>query len=344
MKFQINRTLVQMACRWLIHDEEAFKLVLMQQRYRQDDIVWMSSVVASAVKIKALDALPVSINRIEYDTLSVGNTLLEDDQFFTLGLRLTMFTELFNFTRLNDLNTMTAIGLDDTAYRLMETTSFDRRLMLIRSGGFTISIRCPVRKLKMNPHSPKDQLHDTTLILLGDLKYFLKRNPEGAGRIKDFASTIPPESIARELLLYRIQPKLVALATGMSAEDAGRLKRTIIRDTPGAQSQSGRIQVPETTLAENPNHSLLYLTIYRLLAHDPLRSTNARAVMASHKEYEKICAFLQLPRAELLSPTNAYQLSNALKSGEIQLAECTACKEIYARYVLKPGRCIWCGA
>ncbi|MCG8910948.1 FlhC family transcriptional regulator [Pseudomonas sp. DP-17] len=343
MKFTINRTLVQMAVRWLIQDEAAFKLVLMQQRYRQDDIVWLTNVVASPPKLQALDALPVSINRIEYETLSVGNTHLDDKQFFNLGLRLTMFTELFNFARHNSFNTLNAIGLDDTAFRLMETSSFEERLMLIRSGGFTISIRSPVRKLRLNPNSTRDQIHDTTLVLLGDLRFFLKKNPDGSGRMQDFGPTIPTESIARELLLARIQPKLVALATGMSPEEAGKLKRNITRGVPGAQSQSGRIQIPETTLAEYPMHSLLYLTIYRLLAHDPLRRTNVRALMAAHREYEQICDALNVPKGDTITPTNAFQLSNAIKSGEILMQECSSCSEINARFVLKPAKCIWCG-
>ncbi|GLE85469.1 hypothetical protein VNPA120661_57950 [Pseudomonas aeruginosa] len=194
----------------------------------------------------------------------------------------------------------------------------------------------------MNLSSPTDQLRDVTTVLLGDLRHFLKPGVSGIGRVKDYPSTMPLDVVATELLQQKLQPKLVSQWTGLNADEVVRIKRSLLRDTPLVGSQSGRIQAPNKTLAENPLHSLLYLTVYRLLADNPLRRTNARAVVAAHREYVDLCKAVGLEAGDMISPSNGYQLSNAMKTGDITLTPCSKCKEINARYALKPGRCIWC--
>lgn len=342
MRVKINASMIQMGLRWLTSGLRDFNVILAEQRLTQADMVWLSTLSANQRKLKAVDALPVSLYRVHYNTLKVGSGYLDDKEFVDIGNKLVMFMEFCHFARVNKTNPILAVGFDDAGYRLFEAGSFDHRMMLVSRGGFSIGTRCSLKKLRLNISSPEDQLRDVTTILLGDLKYFLKPSVSGIGRVKDYPPTMPLDKVAAELLEQKLQPKLVAQWTGLEANDIVRMKRSLLRDTPLVQSQSGRIQAPNKTLAENPLHSLLYLTIYRLLADNPLRRTNARAVVAAHQEYVELGKAVGIEPNEMISPSNGYQLSNALKTGDITLEPCSKCKEINARYTLKPGRCIWC--
>ena len=343
MRVQINSSMIQMSLRWLMSGLRDFNVILAEQRLTQADAVWLSSLVSKPKQLKAVDALPVSLYRIHYETLKVGRGYLEDAEFQEIGNKMVMFMECCHFARINQTNPILAVGMDDEGYRIFELGSFDNRMMLVSRGGFFIGTRCNLRNLRMNESSPEDQLRDVTTVLLGDLRHFLKPSIAGIGRVKDYPSTIPLDKVAHELLLERLQPKLVAQWTGLDADEVVRMKRALLRETPLVQSQSGRIQSPSKTLAESPLHSLLYLTVYRLLADNPLMRTNARGVIAAHKEYAKLCKSIGIASVDTLSASNGYQLGNALKTGDISLTPCSRCKEINARSALKPSRCIWCG-
>jgi len=342
MRVKINASMIQMGLRWLTSGLRDFNVILAEQRLTQSDMVWLSSLSTNQRQLNAVDALPVSLYRIHYNTLKVGRGYLDDEEFREIGNKMVMFMEFCHFSRVNKTSPILAVGLDDVGYRVFEAGSFDSRMMLVSRGGFSVGTRCNLRKLRMNLSSPDDQLRDVTTVLLGDLRYFLKPGVSGIGRIKDYPSTMPLDVVATELLQQKLQPKLVAQWTGLNADEVVRMKRSLLRDTPLVQSQSGRIQAPNKTLAESPLHSLLYLTVYRLLADNPLRRTNARAVVAAHREYVELCKAVGVEASDMISPSNGYQLSNAMKTGDITLTPCSKCKEINARYALKPGRCIWC--
>ncbi|WP_137887535.1 FlhC family transcriptional regulator [Pseudomonas sp. 2FE] len=343
MRVKINSSMIQMGLRWLISDLREFNAIMSEQRLTQGDVLWLSKLISNPKHLKAVDALPVSLYRVHYDTLKVGRGYLDDDEFREIGNKMVMFMEFCHFARVNEIAPILSTGFDDVGYRVFEAGSFDARMMLVSRGGFSIGTRCNLRRLRTNINSPEDQLSDVTTVLLGDLKHFDKPGVVGIGRIKDYPSTMPPDVIASEMLHNKIQPKLVATWTGLDPEEVVRMKRSLMRDTPLVQSQSGRIQLPNKTLKESPLHSLLYLTVYRLLADEPLKRTNARAIIAAHKEYTQLCKAVGITQNDMILPSNAYQLSNSLRSGDITLTSCSKCKEIYARYTLKPGKCYWCG-
>ena len=273
MQVKINASMIQMGLRWLTSGLRDFNVILAEQRLTQSDMVWLSSLSSNLRQLNAIDALPVSLYRIHYQTLKVGRGYLSDDEFREIGNKMVMFMEFCHFSRQNQTSPILAVGFDDVGYRVFDSGSFDSRMMLVSRGGFSMGTRCNLRNLRMNINSPEDQLRDVTTVLLGDLRYFLKPGAKGIGRVKDYPSTMPLDVVANELLQSKLQPKLVAQWTGLNSSEIIRLKRTLLRDIPLVQSQSGRIQAPNKTLAESPIHSLLFLTIYRLLADNLLPLT-----------------------------------------------------------------------
>lgn len=161
--------------------------------------------------------------------------------------------------------------------------------------------------------------------------------------MQDYGKNIPSDSIAREMLRIRIQPKLVEQYTGLPQESVSRIKRSLLRTLSSVQTHPGRIQGATITLADRPLDCHFYLAIYRLLAKDALRKTNARAVVAAYRQYEMISTALGFSEEQRISASNAYQLSNALKTGDITLTSCSSCKELTIRDTLKPKGCMWCG-
>ena len=344
MKSRLNASMIQIALRWFQEGFENCDVSDVRQKMpAASDVVWLSTTAVNQKALDALNGLPVSIYRVYYETLKVGRAHLCDEQFNSLGNKLFMFMEATHFSRINGFNPLICIGMDDVAFRIFESGAFEERMHMIRRGGFRMGTRCRLQSLRMNPASPEDQIWDTTVVLTGELRHFLKTDTAPIGLVKDFTSVIPSHRIAEEMLLGKIQPKLVAAYTGLSESTVNGLKRSLLRSVPTVQSQSGRIQLPNKVLAEKTIHCLLFLTIYRLLADAPLMRTNARAVLAANAEYRKICQALDVPERLMISPSNGYQLSNALKSGDITLSPCPKCHEIIARYILKPSRCIWCG-
>lgn len=343
MRVNINESIIQMSLRWLTSGVRDFNVLMAEQRLTQSDLVWLSEMASNKRRLKAANALPVSLYRVHYNTLKVSSAYLSDDEFREVGNKLIMFMEFCHFARLSGINPLLAVGLDDIAYRVFETGSFDTRMMLVSRGGFSIGTRCNLRNLKLNQSSPDDQLSDVTVVLLGDLRHFQRQGVGVKGRVTDYPATMPRPSIAVELLERKLQPKLVAQYTGLDHDVVDSLKRRVMRANPLMQSQSGRIPSAETTMQQHPLHSLLYLTIYSMLADEPLLRTNARAAMVAHSEYSRFCTAVGVSPHDMISTSNAYQLSNALRSRAVVLAPCNHCHEIHAKVVAEPNRCIWCG-
>lgn len=341
MRPRINKAMIEMNQRWLASEDRLFKIVLREQHMRGDDLAWLSGL--SRRKLEALDALPVSLFRWHYSTLRIDRTELTDEEFRDIGNKMAVFLESCHYAIMQNLAPMVAIGCDEQCFTLFSSGSFQDRMQLLRRGGFSLGPRSSLRLMRLDLSSPEAMLHDTTLILLGDIRHFSKPKTLGLGMLQDYGNNIPSDSIAREMLRIRIQPKLVEQYTGLPQESVSRIKRSLLRTLPYVQSHPGRIQVATKTLAEQPLDCHFYLAIYRLLAKDALRKTNARAVVAAYRQYEAISSALGFSEEQRISASNAYQLSNALKTGDITLTPCGSCKELMIRDTLKPKGCMWCG-
>lgn len=70
--------------------------------------------------------------------------------------------------------------------------------------------------------------------------------------MQDYGKNIPSDSIAREMLRIRIQPKLVEQYTGLPQESVSRIKRSLLRTLSSVQTHLGRIQGATITLADRP--------------------------------------------------------------------------------------------
>lgn len=57
--------------------------------------------------------------------------------------------------------------------------------------------------------------------------------------MQDYGKNIPSDSIAREMLRIRIQPKLVEQYTGLPQESVSRIKRSLLRTLSSVQTHPG---------------------------------------------------------------------------------------------------------
>lgn len=338
MRPKINKAMIRMNQRWLASDDRLYKVVLHEQHMRGKDLMFLSSL--NERQLDALDALPVSLFRWYYSTLRVDRTDLTDEEFRDIGNKMTIFLESCHYAMSQNLTPIVAVGCDEPCFQLFASGSFEDRMQLLRRGGFSMGTRASLDSLMLNG-TREAQLHDVTLIVLGDVRHFMKPKAIGIGAMSDYGKTIPIDSVAREMLRIRIQPKMVEQYTGLPSESVIRIKRALLRVMP-VQSLPGRIKLSAKILADNPMGSHLYLGIYRLLAQDALRKTNARAVVTAHQQYTAISRALGFGEGEMISASDGYQLSNALKAGEITLLPCSHCGEVAIRDTLKPKPCFWC--
>jgi len=340
MRPRINKAMIRMNQRWLASAERPDWCILREQHARGDDLAYLWSLPER--KLNALDILPVSLYRWHYRTLRIDKTDLTDDEFRDIGNRMTIFLESCHYVRNQHINPIVAVGCDEPCFTLFSAGSFEDRMQLLRRGVFSMGPRCSVQMMRFEPDDRESLFHDTNLVLLGDVRHFLKPKTLGLGLMQDYGNNVPIDSVAREMLRIRIQPKLVEQYTGLPQESVTRIKRSLLRTLPYVQSLPGRIQGATKTLSESPLDSHLYLAIYRLLAKDALRKTNARAVVTAYQQYEAISSYLGYSEEERISASNAYQLSNALKTGDIALVQCGHCKELTIRDTLRPRCCVWC--
>lgn len=341
MRPRINKAMLEMTQRWMSSSDRSYNIILREQRMGGADFAFLTNL--SQKKKQALDELPISLFRWHYSTLKIGRGPLTDEEFSDIGNKMTIFLESCHFAIAQNIAPIVAVGCDEPGFQLFNSGSFEDRMQLLRRGGFSMGARCSLKLMSLDSSSRASLLRDTLIVILGDLRYFLRPKVVGLGMMSDYGSNIPPDSIARDMLRLRIQPKLVEQYTGLSSDSVTKIKRSLLRSIPHVQSQSGRIQIPARTLAAQPVDSLMYLAIYRLLAKDALKRTNARAVVAAYKQYEMLSSSLGFTEDERITPSNAYQLSNALKTGDISLWPCNHCKELFVRDTLKPNPCIWCG-
>lgn len=87
MRVKINASMIQMGLRWLTSGLRDFNVILAEQRLTQSDMVWLSSLSANQRQLNAVDALPVSLYRVHYNTLKVGRGYLDDEEFRRLATR-----------------------------------------------------------------------------------------------------------------------------------------------------------------------------------------------------------------------------------------------------------------
>lgn len=342
---KINKGMAQTCLHWIIEGAD-YNMVHQSQRIHSEDLAYLSTM--SPQRLEALDRLPVSLFRVNYKTMDakdIGCGKLESDAFKETLYRIYMLTEIQNFALRNQLHPLVAIGFDEDGYSRFSNADFLQRQTYVYRGGFTIQSRVRVKKLNLDPMDKDALLQDTCAILLAEYRYLRANKPEHLGPVADFnRGLMSLDEIADQMLKAQIQPKLVAAYTGQDEQFVDGRKRVMVRSGRIYNSKSGRIRSAERTIAEQPFHALLYLACYLLLAAGGEQTLNARAVIKAHEEYCKLCSNLGIAYDDLLQASNAFRLSNAIKTQEVRLLECHHCKQLDVQTIVRPHKCPWCGS
>lgn len=342
---KINKGMAQMCLRWFIEGTD-YNMVHQSQRIHSEDLAYLSTI--SPERLEALDMLPVSLFRVNYRSLDAKDTgcgKLESEAFRETVYRISMLTEIQNFALRHQLHPLVAIGFDEDGYSRFSNADFLQRQAYVYRGEFTIQSRVRIKKLNLDPTDKIALLQDTCAILLAEFRYLKANKPEHLGPVADFnRGLMSLDEIADQMLKAQIQPKLVAAHTGHNEQWIDGKKRAKVRSGKIYNSKSGRIRSAERTIAEQPFHALLYLACYLLLAADGEKTLNARAVIKAHEEYCKLCSNLGIAYDDLLLASNAFRLSNAIKTQEARLMECSHCKQLDVQTIVSPHKCSWCGS
>lgn len=327
--------------RFTCDDGDGYDSILSDHRINPSDAVWLSSL--NKPQLKALNRLPVGLYRIFYDTMVIGKSYLDDEQFKSANNKITMVMESINFVFRNRVHPLVGIGFDRLAFDQFANAPFGRRQLLVSKGGFSIGIRSNLRALLLDANNPGAQLADTLRIILGDLRYFTANKKATLGQVRDWdRQLIPLDEIARQILIGGIQPKLVALHTGLSLQRVDNIKRVLHRGGHAVPSQVGRIQVPAKMIKNDPLHALLFLSIYLLLANQATTRVNAHAVVVASEQYRLLSEHCGIHADDILSPSNCWVLANALRSRELRVEPCRSCNEVMIQSIERPMRCLWC--
>ena len=295
-------------------------------------------------KMEALNQLPLSVFRVYYRSLEVGTgDVAEDDIFFEAAIyRNSLMMEACLYVEKNQVHPLVGIGCDEEAFRFFWSGDFEQRMRYVSKSAFALEVRVDLKSLVLDPTSKADMIRDVTQILIADYKW-MKQNGRAIGQLADFDRGLMTQAeIAEVMLEARIQTKLVALHTGLDDTKVDGIKRRILRVEKFTQSTSGRIRQAHMVVADAPIHSLLFLTIYMMLAEEPERSVCARAVVIAIEQYRKITTELGIASGECVSSSNGYRLASGVRAGEITLETCATCKRLHVHTKVAPAKCPWC--
>lgn len=339
--YSLNSALVQMTLRRLIlSPTQAFTGVLQEQRIGSKDLAWLS--LLNHRKLQALDRLPISLFRIWYEKLDVGQDGLDDEVFERTCIRLTMITETINFAVTNKTNPLVSIGFDSEAFDRFRHEPFLRRLMMIQHGGLKVGLRCDLSSLELDPNDPEKQLSDCLRIILGELKYQRSLKRKRMGKVRDWNAELTSSDIVAEMLLKDgVTLKLVTAHVGLP-ERVNSLHRKLRRENLVGPKGGGRIGSHSSSIEKTPRHSLLFMAIYLLLARGPETRINALAFSRTLSEYRLICFHLNIPEEDMLDASECWLLTSGYRSQEVEIDECGSCKQIMIQDRRKPRGCHWC--
>jgi len=341
--YSLNASLVQMTLRRMVMSSgTAYSHVIAHHRLSGEDVMMLQTL--SSRKLQALDKLPISLFRVSYENMNVGNSGIDDDVFETSCISLTMILEAINFTTQNNLNPMIGIGFDQQAFNHFRGEPFLRRLHLVRKGGFALTTRFNLKGLELDADDHQAQLRDVVRILMGDYRYLSQSHPKRVGQILDWnVDMVGSEFIAEQLLLAGITPKLVAAHVG--ADDlVNRLNRKFRRENKSDCKPGGRVGSFSKAISRHKYDAVLFILIYLLLGNKPDTRINGFAACKAIQEYREICGHIGIDESDMLDPSYCWLLASAFRSLEMKLERCNSpsCRGYFVRDVRKRSRCIWC--
>ncbi len=338
--YALNSALIQMTLRRIILESESnFHAVLTEQRISASDLRFLQ--ILNRQNLTALDQLPISLFRIGYRSIESGRGGLDDDVFERATISLSMVMEAISFSEKNYVNPLISIGFDNKGYELFRAEPFLKRLNIINRGRFTLMLRCSIQNLELSTTNTESSLRDCIRIIYGDYKYLGKNNPKALGSIRDWAiEMMGAEKVATNLLMDGVTPKLVEAHVGLP-EKVSSIHRKLRREHSVMRKSGGRIGTHSSAISRLPLHSALFMTIYLMLAREPMRAINGFAFSRSLHEYRQICGHIKLVEDEMLDASEAWLLAAGYRAQEVVLGECRTCKNPLLYDAKKRVTCPW---
>lgn len=340
--YALNSALIQMTLRRIVlNSETQLASILSEQRIGASDLLWLH--MLSKRRLEALDALPVSLFRINYRSMDVGRLGIDDEVFESACIRLSMIMETVAFSVTNKTNSLITIGFDTDAFDRFRSEPFLKRLLLIQRGDFSVGTRCDLKSLELNPKDKDSQLRDCIRIILGDYKYLSKHKPKALGRIRDWnLEMMGAETIATNLLKEGVTPKLVIAHVGLP-EKVTSIHRKLRREHLVMPKGGGRIGTHSIPIERSPFHAMLFLAIYVMLANQPMNHINGFGFTRSLREYKLICGYLGMTEDDMLDASECWLVASGYRAQDVTLDSCMNCKTMTILDRKASSRCTWCG-